>query len=205
MDDNKSELNIREKFLEVTESSAAPQLLFGGDTEKAEQIAEHRLWLQSIRKQRPLPSVPYKIGVYIRFFNQTKYDNYLDFHKKGFIDVINQCPKWTLIDFYIDEGSTAPNMDNAPEWCRLLDDCFSGKIDLILTQKISNVSRKSEEITLISSLLATQSHPVGIYFISEDIFTTASYYLDDMQSPEFFPEDWDVLPDDNQTRGMLND
>ena len=162
------------------------------------KVAQHKAWLASFPHECPSPYEHYRIGVYIRFFNQTKYSNYLDYHKQQFIDTIGLCPNWNLVDFYVDEGQTAPNMESAKEWCRLLDDCLSGKIDLIITQKVSNVTRtgKAEDITLISRLLATMPHPVGIYFISEDIFTLASYYQDDLRDRKLFPSGWAMLPDD---------
>ena len=152
---------------------------FARDPEEAARrrmLAQHKLWLESIPHECPSPYEHYRIGVYIRYFNQTKYENYLDFHKQEFIDTISLCPNWTLVDFYVDEGQTAPYMENAREWCRLLEDCLNGKINLIVTQKISNVSRLPEEITLCARMLATQKKPVGIYFINEDMFTLASYY-----------------------------
>ena len=163
-----SEVDIYQKLTEIEE---APRfsMIFGESSDRSDKISEHRLWLQSIRKEHPLPATPYRVGVYIRYFNQTKYENYLDYHIKNFEDTLALCPKWTLVDFYIDEGATAPNMESAPEWCRLLDDCFDGKVDLIITQKVSNVSKKSQEITFVSRLLASLDNPVGIYFISEDI------------------------------------
>lgn len=168
-----SEVDIYQKLTEIEE---APRfsMIFGDSSDRSDKISEHRLWLQSIRKEHPLPATPYRVGVYIRYFNQTKYENYLDYHIKNYEDTLALCPKWTLVDFYIDEGATAPNMESAPEWCRLLDDCFDGKVDLIITQKVSNVSKKSQEITFVSRLLASLDNPVGIYFISEDIFTLAS-------------------------------
>lgn len=198
------EIDIHKKLAEI---EAAPQfsMIFGEDSEKAELLAEHKVWLQTIRKERPLASTPYKIGIYIRYFNQTRYENYLEFHKKGFLDTIALCPKWELIDFYIDEGSSTPNMENAPGWCRLLEDCLNGKVNLIITQKVSNVSKKPQEITILSRLLATQKPPIGIYFISEDIFTLASYYVQDMKDTCFFPEGWEVLPDGEIDRRLLND
>ena len=198
------EIDIHKKLAEI---EAAPQfsMIFGEDSEKAELLAEHKVWLQTIRKERPLASTPYKIGVYIRYFNQTRYENYLEFHKKGFLDTIALCPKWELIDFYIDEGSSTPNMENAPEWCRLLEDCLTGKVNLIITQKVSNVSKKPQEITILSRLLAAQKPPVGIYFISEDIFTLASYYMQDMKDTCFFPEGWEILSDGEIDRRLLND
>ena len=178
---------------------APPQfaLTFGDDSEQAIKIAEHKSWLQSIRHEHPKTATPFKIGIYIRYFNQTKYEDYLSYHKKQFADTISLCPKWTLVDFYIDEGQTAPNMENAPEWSRLLDDAISGKVNLILTQKVSNVSKKMYEITFCARLLATQTPPIGIYFISEDIYTLASYYKEDLRDEFFLPyPGWKTLPDD---------
>ena len=198
-----SEVDIYQKLTEIEE---APRfsMIFGDSSDRSDKISEHRLWLQSIRKEHPLPATPYRVGVYIRYFNQTKYENYLDYHIKNYEDTLALCPKWTLVDFYIDEGATAPNMESAPEWCRLLDDCFDGKVDLIITQKVSNVSKKSQEITFVSRLLASLDNPVGIYFISEDIFTLASYYKADIQDKEFLPEEFQVLPEPN-VRGELHD
>ena len=127
-------------------------------------------------------------------FNQTRYENYLEHHKKQFLDTINLCPNWELTGFYIDEGSVAPNMESAPEWSRLLTDAMDGKFNLILTQKVGNVSRKPYEVAFCSRILAQQKPPIGIYFISEDIFTLASYYQEDMKDTFFLPcADWKLL------------
>lgn len=170
------------------------------------QLARHKLWLESLEHEYPSPYVPYRIGVYIRFFNQTKYDDYLLYHKQEFIDTIALCPRWTLTDFYVDEGQSAPYMENAKEWSRLIQDCMDGKIDLIITQKVSNVTRNPAEITFVARMLATQPKPVGIYFINEDLFTLASYYQTDMRERRFFPSpDWQMLPDedDEERRELL--
>ena len=180
--------------------------LYGDDMEKAKRLAAHKAWLQSIRHERPSVTHPFKVGVYIRYFNQTKYENYLSYHKKQFIDSLALCPKWEFIGFYIDNGSSTPYMENAPEWSRLLEDCMNGKVDLIITQKVSNVSRSPEEISLCARMLAAQPHPIGLYFISEDIFTLASYYLADLRDKEFMPlGDWKTLPDEIETDGLPHD
>jgi hypothetical protein len=87
-------------------------------------------------------------------------------------------------------------MENATQWCRLLDDCFSGKISLIITQKVTNVTRNPNEITFLARTLATQKPPVGIYFVNENMYTLASYYRQDMQETGFIPPDLPPLPDD---------
>lgn len=192
--------------LEAIEVTPQFSLLFEDESEQAQKIAQHKAWLQSIRHERPNVARPFRIGVYIRYFNQTKYENYLSYHKKQFADSIALCPRWTLVDFYIDEGSSTPNMENAPEWSRLLNDCFEDKVDLIITQKVSNVSKDMSEVTICARLLASQPRPIGIYFISEDIFTLASYYQEDLRDFYFLPYDeWQLTIDENKCGGYIND
>ena len=185
------ELDIYQKMTEIV-SPEAFVLMTG--SEWAQKIADHKAWLGSIRRERPNPADHYKVAVYIRYFNQTRYENYLEHHKKQFLDTIKLCPNWELTGFYIDEGSVAPNMESAPEWSRLLTDAMDGKFNLILTQKVGNVSRKPYEVAFCSRILAQQKPPIGIYFISEDIFTLASYYQEDMKDTFFLPcADWKLL------------
>ena len=83
---------------------------------------------------------------------------------------------------------------------------YIGDVQVDITQKVSNVSKKSHEVTLCARLLAQQEKPIGIYFISEDIFTLASYYLEDMKDTFFMPTpDWQILPEDDDSRRMLHD
>ncbi len=160
-----------------------------------QMIRQHRAWIDNIPHECPSPYTHYRIGVYIRFFNQTKYDNYLDYHKQQFADTIGLCPNWELVDYYVDEGQSAPNMENTKGWVRLLEDCFLGRVNLIVTQKISNVSRKPQELAFCARILAALRKPVGIYFISENLFTLASYYQCDLHDTAFLPTgDWQMLP-----------
>ena len=102
-----------------------------------------------------------------------------------------------------------PKLDQLRDYCYYFQFTLTGygkdieknlpdkKADLIITQKVSNVSRKMHEITLLARLLAAQKHPIGIYFISEDIFTLASYYQDDLRDTFFLPgPEVEMLPDE---------
>lgn len=179
---------------EVTPDFSVP---FTGSVEADQQIAKHKAWLKTIRHEQPSPKRHFCVGIYIRYFNQTKHSNYLEYHVQQYQDTMALCPNWDLVDFYIDEGANAPNMESAKEWCRLLNDCFSGKVDLIITQKVSNVSKKHYEITMVARMLAALEKPIGIYFVSENIFTLASYYQHDMRDSAFFPSaNWKLLPAD---------
>ena len=172
------------------------------DNPKKALMLRHRLWMDSVRHEYPMPYIPYRIGVYIRYYNQTRHSDYIEKHKQQYTDDIAMCPRWTLVDFYIDKGMTAPHMENSKEWCRLLEDCLSGRVDLIVTQKVSNVSSDPEEMAFLARILAAQKKPVGIYFISEDIFTLASYYLQDLHQENLLPEGWVTLPEDDLDREL---
>lgn len=188
-----------EVFNRLAEAENTPDfsVLFTKSDEMNQQILTHKEWLKTIRHEQPSPKKHYRVGIYIRYFNQTKHSNYLDYHVQQYKDTIALCPNWDLVDFYIDEGAVAPNMENAKEWCRLVSDCFCGKVNLIITQKVSNVSKKYYEISLMARVLAALEQPVGIYFVSEDIFTLASYYQNDLKDMAFFPSpSWQTLPQD---------
>jgi len=175
------------------------------EVEYNQRLHDHKLWLQYIRHEHPNPAHHLRVAVYIRYFNQTKYEHYLDYHKKQFDDTLALCPNWELVGYYIDMGASTPNMESAAEWSRLLTDCMDGKVDLIITQKVSNVSKKPHEITLCARMLAAQTPPIGMYFVSEDIYTLASYYQEDLHDDGFLPTpDWEVLPED-EVRGLLSD
>ena len=192
-----NEVEVYERLMQIGEAQRF-STFFGASTEHAQKIAEHKAWLQNIRHERPNTAHHYRVAIYIRYYNQTKYDNYLDKHIQDFDDTLSLCPNWEFVGYYIDEGSTAPNMENAKEWSRLLQDCLDGKIDLIITQKVKNVSRKPHEVTYLARILARKNPPIGIYFISEDIFTLASYYREDTKDTFFLPSPgWKLLPDDD--------
>ena len=174
------------------------------DDPMKEKLAKQRLWMNSMPHEYPMPYTPYKIGVYIRYYNQTRYENYLEKHLQQYMDDIAFCPQWKLVDFYVDQGQTAPHMEYSKEWCRLLEDCFTGKVNLIVTQKVSNVSSDWHEMAFMARMLAAQEHPIGIYFISEDIFTLASYYQPDLRDEGLFPAGWQMLPPDELDEPMLS-
>ena len=118
---------------QAEESPFAPLLRLTGPQKG--QLAQRRQRMGPARRERPSPAHPFHVAVYIRYFNQTRYENYLELHKKAFADSMARCPNWDFVGFYIDEGSTAPRMESAKAWSRLLQDCQDGKVDLIVTQK----------------------------------------------------------------------
>lgn len=88
------ELDILNKFKEID--------CFPFQNEENSRLERHKKWLNTIVREYPSPQKSFNIGVYIRYFNQTKYENYLEYHKRQFVDTIALCPNWKLVGFYID-------------------------------------------------------------------------------------------------------
>ena len=84
-------------------------------------LAHHKLWLESIQHEYPSPYTHYRIGVYIRFFNQTKYADYLLYHKQEFIDTISLCQtgRWPIsMSMRDSQPHTWKMRRNGPGFCR---------------------------------------------------------------------------------------
>ena len=73
-----------EQGREETEYSSFDLCL--GESFVSPLVEQHRHWLKSIRHETPSPKIPFKVAVYIRFFNQTKYgdEEYLERNKEVF-------------------------------------------------------------------------------------------------------------------------
>lgn len=54
------EIDIHAKLAQI-ETAPHFSMIFDGDTERAEMIADHLIWLHSIRRERPLVSRPFKV------------------------------------------------------------------------------------------------------------------------------------------------
>lgn len=160
--------------------------------EKADRLAEYRANMLTRKRERPDPNLHMRVAVYIRYFNTTEHENYLDVIKSRYDAVFAVCKNWEFVGFYIDEGATAPVMERAEAWSQLLCDCMDNKVDLIVTKKISDVSKIISEMTICARILASLEHPVAIYFESNDVFTGASYFQNDLRDTDFFPPGWEV-------------
>ena len=89
-----------EQGLEETEYPSFDLCL--GENMVSPLVAQHRQWLKTIRHEVPNPKIPFKVAVYIRFFNQTKYrdEEYLERNKEIFRATLAQYPMWEFVGFY---------------------------------------------------------------------------------------------------------
>ena len=91
-------------------------------------------------------------------------------------DMVQQRDNWELVDIYADEGISGTSLEHRDEFIRMIDDCKQGKIDLIVTKSVSRFARNIVDCIGTVRMLRSLSHPVGVYFESENIYTLRPDY-----------------------------
>lgn len=89
-------------------------------------------------------------------------------HYSGYIQ---SNPFWEYTGVYADEAETGTK-DSRLEFQRLLTDCRSGKVDIVLTKSISRFARNT--LTLLEVVRELQSLSVDVWFEQENIRTMSS-------------------------------
>ncbi len=93
----------------------------------------------------------------------------LDTQRSHYEHYIRSRSDWELAGIYIDEGISGTKAEKRPELQRLMLDCKSRKIDLVITKSISRFSRNTTDcLEMIRMLL---SIGVPVFFEKENINT----------------------------------
>jgi len=94
-----------------------------------------------------------------------------ELQKTYYIKYIRRRPDWKLVAMYSDEGLTATKIDKRVGLLTMLDDAKAGKFDIIVVKNLSRLSRNLMDCMAIIYELRVLSHPVGILFETENLFT----------------------------------
>ena len=93
----------------------------------------------------------------------------LEIQKSHYEQYISSREDWEFAGLYYDEGISGTKSEKRPELMRLISDCESGRIGLILTKSISRFSRNTADcLSLVRRL--SELH-IPIYFEKENINT----------------------------------
>ena len=86
-----------------------------------------------------------------------------------FEEYINTHKDYELVEIYYDEGVSGTSVKNRYGFNRMIDDAFSGKIDIILTKDISRFSRHTK--TVLEYAQKLKKIKVGVLFVNDNINT----------------------------------
>ena len=86
-----------------------------------------------------------------------------------YTDLINQNPKWEMVDIYADAAITGTQADKRDGFQSMISDCLNGRIDQIITKSISRFARNTVDTLKYVRLL--KENNVAVVFEDEGINT----------------------------------
>lgn len=95
----------------------------------------------------------------------TSYTNQM----KVYTEMINANKEWEFAGLYADEGISGTKADKRPRFKKMIDDCYKGKIDYIITKSVSRFARNTVECLKYVRILKAMG--IGIYFEEQQIDT----------------------------------
>lgn len=115
-----------------------------------------------------------RVAVYARVSTKsTEQVSSIENQTKYYTEKIANTPDWEMSDIYKDEGISGTSTQRRKDFKRMIADAKDKKMDLILCASVSRFARDISDCVEHIRLLKTAnpSHPVGVYFETEDIYT----------------------------------
>jgi site-specific DNA recombinase len=82
---------------------------------------------------------------------------------------ITENPDWDLVDIYADAGFSGTNVKHRLAFNRMIRDCESGKIDLVITKSISRFARNT--VDCLKHVRDLKNIGVEVFFEKENIYS----------------------------------
>lgn len=127
---------------------------------------------------KPLPSVQddgqKTVAVYARVSTKsTEQVSSIENQTRYYTEKVEKTPNWDMYEIYSDEGISGVSIKKRPAFLRMIKDATDKKMDLILCASVSRFARNMTECLDQIQILKTKnpSHPVGVYFETENIYT----------------------------------
>jgi len=113
-----------------------------------------------------------RAAVYTRVStDSTQQEGSLILQREYFENQIKNNPEYDFAGIYEDDGITATSVEKRKGFLKMMEDCKSGKIDLILTKSISRFARNLGDLLYYVNMLNSLKPPVEIRFESDRIST----------------------------------
>ncbi|MDR1180809.1 MAG: recombinase family protein [Bacteroidales bacterium] len=116
-----------------------------------------------------------RAAAYVRVStDSTGQEGSLILQKEYYENYIKNNPEYEFIGIYEDDGITATSVEKRKGFLRLIEDCKTGKIDLVLTKSISRFARNLGDLLYYVNMLNSLKPPVEIYFEADRISTSGT-------------------------------
>ncbi|MBD5118799.1 MAG: recombinase family protein [Clostridiales bacterium] len=78
---------------------------------------------------------------------------------------------WDLRKIYADEGISGTSLKNRDQFNAMLEACWAGEYDLILTKSVSRFARNLVDCVSLVRRLKNHTPPIGVFFETDNLFT----------------------------------
>lgn len=113
-----------------------------------------------------------RVAVYARVStDDPRQTSSYELQKNHYTDFVNRHPNWKLVEIYADEGISGTSLNHRESFLRMINDCYKGKIDMIITKSVSRFARNIMDCIGYVRQLKELKPPIGIRFEAEGIFT----------------------------------
>ena len=86
-----------------------------------------------------------------------------------YTEYIRKNPSWELAGIYADDGISGTNTKKREEFNRLINDCMSGRIDMVVTKSISRFARNT--LDCLNYIRKLKDRNIAVFFEKEGINT----------------------------------
>ena len=100
--------------------------------------------------------------------NEEQLTSYVN-QKKVYTEMIAANPEWCFAGLFADEGISGTQVRLRPEFKKMIDECYAGNIDYIITKSVSRFARNTVECLDYVRIL--KSRGIGIIFEEQNIDT----------------------------------
>lgn len=85
---------------------------------------------------------------------------------------ISEHPGWQFVRVYVDDGISGLRTERREGFNRMVEDCLTGDVDLVLTKSISRFARNT--VDSVSTIRKLKEKGIAVYFEKENIYTMDS-------------------------------
>ena len=89
-----------------------------------------------------------------------------------YTNYIKKNKEWELAGIFADDGITGTNTKKREEFNRMIEECMSGKIDMIITKSISRFARNT--LDCLKYIRQLKDKNIAVFFEKENINTMDS-------------------------------
>lgn len=116
--------------------------------------------------------LPKRVAPYCRVstLQESQEDSY-ETQKLYYEKMIAEHPNWEMVDMYADHGISATSMTHRDDFLRMLEDCKSGKIDMILTKTVPRFARNVVDCIATCRMLKNLNPSVSVFFEAQNLNT----------------------------------